>query len=129
MDAESPAQGVINDLPSGCFTRRACYCNDFVASPPAIFSCHLTERSDCILDFKQAFAGKVFSIDIFADDGTDSAFCEGVADVIVPVEILAGNSKKAVARFSGPRVRAYACSNTANIFCRLGFYNSSQISN
>jgi hypothetical protein len=99
---------VINDLPRGGFTRRARYRDDFVTGLPAIFSREVAECSNGILDFKQALAGGLFRVDIFADDGTNGAFCEGVCHVIMPVEILAGDSEEAVTRFNGSRVRAYA---------------------
>ena len=113
MNAETPAKSVIDDLPRGCFTRRARYRNDFVTGLPAIFSGQLTECSDCILDFKQALAGGFFLIDIFADNGTNGAFYKGVGDVIVAIEILAGNREKAVAGFCGSRVGTYAGEETS----------------
>ena len=108
MNAEPPAQGVMSNLPCCCFTRRACYRDDFITGLPAIFSGQLTERYNGILDLKQALSGRFFLVDVFADNRTNGAFCEGIANVIVPVEILARDRKKAVARFCRSRVRAYA---------------------
>jgi hypothetical protein len=51
-------------------------------------------------------------INIPADDGANGSFCEGVINVIVAVEIIAGESKEAIASLDSSRVGAYTYEGT-----------------
>jgi hypothetical protein len=67
---------------------------------------------------------------IFADYSAESAFDKGTSDVIMAIEIFAGDGKEAIAGFYSPRVGTYTGKKTvlvARAPWHVSLYYSGQI--
>ncbi len=106
-----PAQNVVGNLPCSRFARRACYCNNLEACLAMVFPGEIPKRLYCVLHAKDTRPPNPLNADALADHCTSSSLRQSFGYVIVPIEFLAFDCKKAVARLDCARIDADASNN------------------
>ena len=123
---------MIDYLPYGGLADGAGDGNNLEIHQSAIFSSEVTESFYGIIYLQQAKAG---GINIPVDDGANSTFSEGVINIVVAIEIIAGEGEEAIAGLDSSRIGTYTYEGTvtggsqsaARILHRVSFYYTGEV--
>ena len=106
---ETSRQNVVKDLSGGGFADGAGDCDDLELAFFAIPGGEGAERFDNIFNLQNGLAGKFIGWEVFTDNCAGGAFCEGIGEKVVAIEIFARYGEEAIAGLNGSRIRGNTC--------------------